>query len=152
MVDLLRRALPEQIGAGCAGAGVAVRVLDLAAQFYVSCDQTANTRRGEDPYTLWLAPDRALQVGGAPPPGFVSDMSDGLAIFEITGPRAGEIVAMGCTLDHALLAPGRCAQTVFAGVKAIIYSFGQVAFRIHVERQLATFTLQWLTQAATALQ
>ena len=147
MVDLSRQSIREQIGDGCDGAGVTVRVLDIAAQFYVPCDQPPNSVQGSGPYTLWLAPDRALHVGGTAPAGFVSDMSDGLAVFEIAGPRAGELLAMGCTLA---LPPGQCGQTVFGGVRALLYPYGD-GFRLHVERQLAAFLMQWFQTAATAL-
>ena len=147
MVELLRRSVGAQIGAGCDGNGVAVRVPDLPAQYYVPCDQAPNTMIGHDPYTLWLAPDRALQVGGAPPPGFVSDMTDGLAVFELSGPRARDVIAMSTTL--APPEPGACAQTLFGGVRVLIYPYG-ATFRIHVERQLAAFLLAWFQQAASA--
>lgn len=129
--------------------GLTVRVIDVGAQFYVPCAQPPNTRVGDDPCTLWLAPDRALQVGGAPPDGFASDVSDGLAVFEIAGPRAAELIAMGCTLP--IPAAGRCAQSVFAGVHALIYPHGD-SVRLHVERSLAAYVLTWLQQATTALQ
>ena len=90
----------------------------------------------------------------APPSGFVSDVTDGLATFEIAGPRAAEIVAMGCTLDaHGpALAPGRCAQTAFAGVKVVLYADApRETFRLHAERSLAAWLLEWFTQAASAL-
>jgi sarcosine oxidase gamma subunit len=146
MGELRHQSIRAQIGDGCAAGGVAVRIVDIAAQFYVPCDQPPNSVQGQDPYALWLAPDRALQVGGPPPPGFVSDMSDALAVFELTGPRAGELLAMGCTLA---VAPGSCGQTVFAGVRVLVYPFGE-AIRIHAERQFAAFLLHWFQTAITA--
>lgn len=159
MVDLVHLSVAGQLGAAdpAAGApGVAVRLVDPGALFLASPappDLAPNERRGAGPQWLWLAPDRALRIGaGAPPDGFVSDVSDGWATFEIAGPRAAEMVAMGCTLDPPgpVLAPGRCAQTVFAGVKVVIYAHG-AAFRLHVERSLAACLLEWFTQAASAL-
>ncbi len=147
MVDLQRRSIAAQLGSGWAGHGVAVRLLDLV-QFYLPCAQPPNSIVGDDPYTLWLAPDRALQVGGTASAGFVSDMTDGLAVFELSGPRADEIVAMGCTLG---LSPSACAQTVFGGVRVVIYRHG-AAIRVHVERQLADFLLLWFQTALSALQ
>ena len=119
-------------------------------------DLSPNERRGTGPWWLWLAPDRALLIGAATPPdGFVSDVTDGFATFEITGPGAADIVAMACTLDPAgpLLAPGRCAQTVFAGVRVVLYADGsRENFRLHVERPLAAWLLEWFTQAVSALR
>jgi heterotetrameric sarcosine oxidase gamma subunit len=157
VVELLHRTLRVQLGAADPAAhapGVDIRILDIDAQFYVTADLAPNTMCGIAPYTLWLAPDRALQVGGTAPDGFVSDMTDGLAVFEISGPRAGDILAMGCTLDPdgPLLAAGRCAQTAFGGVKIVIYRYNEGAVRIHVERPLAAFLVEWFQMATSALQ
>jgi heterotetrameric sarcosine oxidase gamma subunit len=144
-----------------AGADVVVHLLDPAAQFYVTggLPLDVNAREGDDPARIWLAPDRALWVALAPghsgPAGAcVTDITDGLALFELSGPRASELLAMGCTLDprDATLAPGRAAQTVFAGVKVVLYACdGGGCWRLHVERSLAAYLLEWLRQAADAL-
>lgn len=160
MADLAHQSVATQLGAGdpaAGAAGLAVRLVDPGAIFLVTGAEVApNERRGDAPYWLWLAPDRALLIGAAAPPaGFASDVTDGLATFEIAGPRAAEIVAMGCTLDpHGpILAPGRCAQTTFAGVKAVLYAHGtRGTFRLHADRSLAAYLLEWFTQAASALQ
>ncbi len=127
--------------------GFAVRVLDLPAQFYVPCDQPPGSIAGADTYTLWLAPDLALQVGGAPPEGFVSDMADGLVVFELSAPRAADVLAMGSTVA---LTPGQCVRTLFGGVRVTMYLHG-AAMRLHAERQFAAFLLQWFQTAASAL-
>ncbi len=161
MADLTRRSIREQIGAGDPAArapGVTVRVLDPPGQFYVTGAPplAPNTRTDGDPYSLWLAPDRTLVIyearHGVPEGGFVSDVTDGLLLVEIVGPRAGDIVATSTTLDptSSVLAVGRCAQTLFGGVKVVLYAHGD-GFRLHAERQFAAFLLEWLRQAATAL-
>jgi heterotetrameric sarcosine oxidase gamma subunit len=83
---------------------------------------------------------------------FVSDVTDGLLLVEIFGPRAGEIIATSTSLDPTspVLAPGRCVQTLFGGVKVVLYAYGD-AFRLHAERPFAAFLLEWLRQAASAL-
>ena len=161
MADLARQALAAQLGAADPAAhapGVTVRLVDPGALFLVTdpaSDLAPNERRGAFPYRLWLAPDRALLVGApTPTDGFASDVTDGFATFEIAGPRAAEIVAMGCTLDaHGPeLAPGRCAQTAFAGVKVVLYAeASREKFRLHADRSLAAWLLEWFTQAASAL-
>jgi heterotetrameric sarcosine oxidase gamma subunit len=161
MAELVRMTVREQIGAADPAAvapGVTVRVLDLAGQFYVTGEPALapNTRADTDPYRLWLAPDRTLvvyEMRRALPLGrFVSDVTDGLAVFEISGPRAGDMFAASTTLDPAgpVLAPGRCAQTLLGGVKSLLYAHGD-GFRLHAERQFAAFLLEWLRHAATAL-
>jgi heterotetrameric sarcosine oxidase gamma subunit len=137
--------------------GLTVCVLDPVSQLLVSggLALVPNTVEGSDPCRIWLAPNRCLivaEVSPAPAPDapFVSDVTDGLAMFEIAGPRAADIIAMGCTIDQNALAPGRAAQTVLAGVKAILYGQG-AAVRLHVERPLARFLLDWLRRAASAI-
>ncbi len=116
-------------------------------------DQAANTVTGDDPARLWLAPGRALVVGFgravAPDGSFVSDITDGQAVFALT--NADDIIAMATTLDPALLAPGLCAQTIFAGVKGLLWRRGDVIL-LHVDRPLGTYIAAWLAQAGTALK
>ena len=164
MVDLTRVTVAGQLGAAnpaITAAGLRVRVCDPAAQYLVTGagpDLVPNQAFGTDPYWLWLAPDRRLLVAEAARPaepegGFVSDVTDGQAVFELTGEHAADLLAMGCTLDAngPDLAPGRCAQTVFAGVKVLLYAHqGRDCIRLHVDRPVAGFLLDWLRQAATA--
>ena len=58
---------------------------------------------------------------------------------------------MGSTLDPALLRPGRCAQTLFAGVRVVLLPRPD-ALHLLVERPLARFLRDWFRQAATALE
>lgn len=116
-------------------------------------DQVANTVVGDDPARLWLAPHRALVVGFGqvviPDGDFVSDVSDGQAVFALAG--ADDILAMATTLDPALLAPGLCAQTMFAGVKSLLWRRGNVVL-LHVDRPLGNYIAAWLAQVATAFE
>ena len=159
MADLVRRTIAADYPAAIEAPGVTVRVIDPGRLFFVGDgrpDLAPNERRGDGPYWLWLAPDRALLVGAdAPPPGFASEVSDGLAAFAIGGQRAATLIAMGCTLDAegAALAPGRCAQTVFAGVKALLHRDAEAdGFRLFAERSLASWLIAWFEQAAGALR
>ncbi len=161
MTDLARLSVAAQLGAAdpaAAAPGVTVRLVDPGALFLVTdpaSDLAPNERRGESPYRLWHAPDRVLMIGGEmPSAGFVSDVTDGFAVFDIVGPRAVDILAMGCSLDARgpALAPGRCAQTIFAGVKVLLYAVAsRDSYRLHAERSLAAYLLEWFTQAASAL-
>lgn len=159
MADLVHRAVAADYPAAIEAPGVTVRVIDPGRLFFVGDgrpDLAPNERRGDGPYWLWLAPDRALLVGAdAPPPGFASEVSDGLTAFAIGGKRAAALLAMGCTLDAegAALAPGRCAQTVFAGVKALLHREAEAGgFRLFAERSLAPWLIAWFEQAAGALR
>ena len=116
-------------------------------------NQPANTVVGDDPARLWLAPGRALVVGFrhpvVPDGGFVSDVTDGQAVFALAD--ADDIISMATTLDPALLASGFCAQTMFAGVKVLLWRRGD-AVLLHVDRPLGNYLAAWLKQAATALE
>jgi hypothetical protein len=148
MAELARVSVAAQIGASdpaASGHGATVRLVDPGVLRYVSGAALAPNTMVDG--VLWLAPDRALQIGGDTPAGSVSDITDGLATFEIDGPGAADLLAMGCTLDVATaLVAGRCAQTVFAGVRVVVYRHGAV-FRLHVERSLAAYLLQWFQRA-----
>ncbi len=149
MLDLAR----EPAAGSIDGNGVAVRVADVGNQFLVSGrDMPPNTIDGTQPYAVWLAPERSLMVGGAAPgETFVSDVSDGFVVIDIAGPRTDELLAMACPLDPDSLVPGRCAQSLFAGVKVILYRHGN-ALRLHVERPLAPWLLDWLRQAISSFE
>ena len=116
-----------------------------------------NRVAGDAIKAFWLAPGQWLLVGQdrAPPStvGFVSEVGDGLAVFELSGPAARDILAMGCALDldGPGLAPGRCARTNFAELHVLLYAHGsRDRFRLHVERQFALHLAEWLECAATA--
>jgi heterotetrameric sarcosine oxidase gamma subunit len=149
MAELAR----EPMVANIDGNGIAVRVADVGGQFLVSgVDVLPNTIDGGDPYAVWLAPGRRLVVGSAVPDGeFVSDVSDGFVVIDISGARTDEMLAMASPLDPASLASGHCAQTLFAGLKIVLYRRGD-ALRLHVERPLAAWLLDWLRQATSAFE
>lgn len=117
-------------------------------------EPAANAVIGDDPCCLWLAPDRRLVVAYQPAPapdaGFVTDMTDGLEVFALFAPRADQLLAMATTLDPGLLRPGRCAQTLFAGVRVVLLPRPD-ALHLFVERPLTRFLQDWFRQAATAL-
>ena len=101
-------------------------------------------------YVCWLAPDRRLVVATAVPEGFVSDVSHGQAVFTLDPAQEADLLAMGCTLPLSALAPGHCAQTLFAGLKVLLYR-RQRLIHLHIDRPLAAWLLAWFRQAATAL-
>ncbi len=151
MAELAHLSVAAQIGAddpAASGAGVVVRMVEAGTLRLVSGAALAPNTVADG--MLWLAPERALQLGGAAPEGFVADVSDGFAVFELAGGAAADLLAMGSTLDPALLAPGRCAQSVFAGVKVVLYGTPE-AIRLIVERSLAAYLLAWFKQAAGGL-
>ncbi|WP_296745281.1 hypothetical protein [Mesorhizobium sp.] len=149
--------------------GVTVRTLGGLNQLLVSGDLAAWSKAsglagegvgagavvGGDRYTVRIARDRLLAVGGQPLPivagwhadGFaVTVMDAGLHVFEIEGPDLDRLIARGTALD-----PGhtsRSASILFAGVSVLFYRFGNPnRARLHIDRGLAPYLWEWLEQA-----
>jgi sarcosine oxidase subunit gamma len=139
---------------------------------------------GKDPYLLWLAPDKQLIVSQsadrfdlaqrliAALAGklVVSDVTDGLAALDILGPRARDLVAMGCglDLDPQTFTPLVSARTLFANQPVLIYPLAvpevrwepgnaripqspNRGYRLHIDRAIFHYLWKWLAQSATAL-
>lgn len=103
-------------------------------------------------YSLRLARERLLIVSDeaeALSPGWndegyaVTPMGAALAVFEISGARAIEIVKRATVISTA--APGPCAAVNFAGATACLYRFGNLeTVRLHIDRGLAPYLWQWI--------
>jgi heterotetrameric sarcosine oxidase gamma subunit len=144
---------PAPIRADISGTDIAVRTAALAGQWIVTGRSVqANTIEAGPPTVIWLAPDRVLvaaETATSPPGGdFVTDVTDGLVVLDITGANARALLEMASPLDPAALAPGNSAQTLFAGIKVIIYPHRD-GLRLHVERALAEWLVAWIAQAVT---
>ena len=100
----------------------------------------------------------------------VSDVSDGVAVLDILGPRAREIVAMGCglDLDPHLFTPVVSARTLLASQPVVLYPLAAPdvkwepgmphipqppnrGYRLHIDRAILHYLWKWLAQSATAL-
>lgn len=128
-----------------------------------------NHLAGKTAQAFWMAPGQWLAVSDGradadltqrlghavgPVGGFVSDVTDGFARFEISGAGALRLMAMGCALDFdsPAMAPGRCARTLFAGLHVLLYPSGpRDTFRIHAERQFALHLWEWLEKASSGV-
>lgn len=144
-----------------------------------------NQIAGKEPYLLWLAPDKRLIVAEsgnrfalaqrltsamAGKFAAVSDVSDGIAAIDVLGPRAREIVAMGCglDLDPQLFTPAISARTLLAGQPVLLYPLAAPdvkwepgmpripqppnrGYRLHIDRAILHYLWNWLAQSATAL-
>jgi sarcosine oxidase subunit gamma len=154
-VTLCELPFPAQVNVRADAAGAAALGLPLEP------DSTA--RRGEHT-VLWLGPDEWLVVGPdgdadaiardleAAAAGWVStvDLSANRTVLELSGPRAREVLAKGCTLDlHPRgFPPGRCAQTALARAQVILEATEPDTFRIYVRGSFATYLATWLIDAA----
>ncbi|MBW4052995.1 MAG: hypothetical protein HIU85_16330 [Proteobacteria bacterium] len=82
----------------------------------------------------------------------VIDMSDALAVCELSGTRCADVLMSGCTLDlHADTFPsGRCSRTGLADIPAILWNPAREprAVRCIVDRSHARHLRDWLADAA----
>ncbi|GAB4187102.1 MAG: hypothetical protein OHK0024_27540 [Thalassobaculales bacterium] len=139
--------------------------LELAAAA-IGCRLPVEPNRrlaGDGIYALWQAPDAWLVVSdlhgrealsGALASALagrfaaVSDLTDGLAVIALEGPRAPQLLAAGTGLDLALPA-GTAAITRFADWRVRLYRHGGPGrFRLHVERGHAAACWRWLAALA----
>ena len=123
-------------------------------------------------HVLWLGPDEWLILGepgtapgarGAPSAtrsatdaASVVDVSANRTTLSVSGPRARDLLAFGCSLDldERRFKPGMCAQTLLARANVIIVPVGpavEPAFRVLVRPSFAAYLAAWLTDAAVGL-
>lgn len=79
----------------------------------------------------------------------ITDVSSGLTLISVVGPRMREVLAMGMTLDlHSrVFLPGQCAQTLLAKAGVTVW-LANNAFQIIVRRSFADYLWRWLEDAA----
>jgi sarcosine oxidase subunit gamma len=119
----------------------------------------------------WLGPDEWLVIGepGTAPAlesllrtaigdarGAVLDVSANRTTISVSGPRARDLLAFGCSidLDERRFKPGMCVQTLLARANVIIVPVGpavEPAFRVLVRPSFAAYLAAWLTDAAVGL-
>lgn len=80
------------------------------------------------------------------------DLTDGLAVIDVRGPTAREILSKGCGLDMhpRSFPPGRCARTRFAQIAVVIECLddGRLRFELTVARSYLHYLHSWLADAA----
>lgn len=115
---------------------------------------------------LWLGPDEWMVATG---PGAqnamesaladvlagrhvsVVDTTDNHTTIRIHGARARDVLAKGCPLDlhPRAFGPGKCAQSVVAGVDVLIHQRDHApTYDIHVRCSFARYLWDWLVDAA----
>lgn len=130
------------------------------------------TSAGSGPLTVaWLGPDEWLVVG---PPGTegelearlrsaidaahasVVDVSAQRTTLLVSGPRARDLLALGCTLDlhPRSFGEGSCAQTLLARAQVVLVGRdpgedgGAPAFWVLVRASFAAYLVDWLIDAS----
>jgi sarcosine oxidase subunit gamma len=114
---------------------------------------------------LCIAPGEWLVVSGErSPPGVraqlesdaatselaLVDLSDALAILELRGPGARDVLSQSCGLDlhERAFTPGRCARTPLAQVPVLIDCRGEPdRFELYVARSYFQYLRAWLGDA-----
>lgn len=114
-----------------------------------------NRRTLGDPYAVWWSPESRLLVAvnaTLPVPAAViaHDVGDGLAVLDLDGDRAPELLAMGCGLDLDQLPLDGSARTLLALIPILLTRNGS-GFRLHVDRSLLAHLWAWAEEAVTAL-
>lgn len=119
---------------------------------------------------LWMGPDEWLVV--APPedrealPSKLAGALDGqhaaavevgesMTVIELSGPRASEVIAKGCTIDlhPSAFGPGRVVRTLLAKSGVILHQTPPISpgatptFEVTVHRSFADYTWRWLEDA-----
>ncbi len=122
-------------------------------------------------HVLWLGPDEwlilsepdtgpaleeAIRDAIGDGPAAVVDVSANRTTLSVSGPRARDLLAFGCSIDlhERYFKPGMCAQTLLARANVIIVPVGpavEPAFRVLVRPSFATYLAAWLTDAAVGL-
>jgi sarcosine oxidase subunit gamma len=75
------------------------------------------------------------------------DVSDRERTIRLTGPKAADIIAIGCPIDLGRLAPGRGTRTVFDGVTVVLRRDGAEDFTLDAWRSFAPHVWEMLTLA-----
>ena len=122
---------------------------------------------GDGKQALWLGPDEWLIV--TPPDeqdavadplvealsgvfSSVTDITGGQTLITLSGERAREVLAKGCSLDlhPRAFGEGRCAQTLVAGVGVtLLWASPEPSFDLIVRRSFAEHLALWLHDAAS---
>jgi sarcosine oxidase subunit gamma len=141
-ITLNGRELSREIGTIQPGAH---RVLHLSPGKWliVSDEQTPATLA--ERFTDELAGQGAVMI----------DITDGVAVSRIRGPKAREVLSKGCGLDlHPTAFPvGRCARTRFAQLSVIVEHVDDAPhYRLYVARSYLQYLIDWIADAAVEFQ
>lgn len=115
---------------------------------------------------LWLGPDEWLVLGSegqqetlekalrqamGTEPGTVVNLSAHRTTIELTGERAREVLAKGCSLDlhPTVFTPGSCAQVLLAQAPVLLLARegATPAYWLLVRASYATYVADWLLDA-----
>ena len=127
-----------------------------------------NTASGDEYAVLWIGPGRwlinvdlaelaplrnriATALAGSTQ--LLSDVSHARVVFSASGARAPELLSRLCPLDldTRVFGSGQCAQTLLVRIPLLLHRVSdQPAYHLYVDRSLAHYAWDWLTDAAMA--
>jgi heterotetrameric sarcosine oxidase gamma subunit len=160
-------AVPDWPRVSLRAAGIDIAPVNAASVWLVSGDaqqllarygagETLGPRQvcNDDCYALRVAPDRVVFVADAQardasaavaPGCAITDVSDGMLIFEVRGEAAAELMAQGSEypFDDETVFPLESASMQFAGFRLIVSRRAQ-GWRLHIERPWAPALWRWL--------
>lgn len=143
------RGVPDAIGTGF---GVVLPTRPL-------CSQTQGLRSA-----LWLGPDEWLLMARDEDVAAVSaslrgtiagklcslvDISHRQTGLILSGPKAGDVLAVGCPLDlhDSAFAIGGCARTLFAKAEVVVWRLQPDVFHVEVGRSFAPYVVALMSEA-----
>ncbi|MFJ8108185.1 sarcosine oxidase subunit gamma [Streptomyces sp. NPDC096132] len=166
-VRLAELPLLAQVGVRLDAKGPAADAVGLALGLQLPLEPNTVVRTRELT-ALWLGPDEWLLVGqpdtqrdlesrvrAAAGDAHVSvtDVSAQRTTLLVAGPRAGDLLAHGCSLDlhPRAFGPGRCAQTTLGRTQVVLVARDEPGggFWVLVRSSFAGYLTDWLLDAAT---
>jgi sarcosine oxidase subunit gamma len=80
----------------------------------------------------------------------ITDVSDSLCTFSLSGAAVRDVLAKGCSLDlfPAKFGTGKCAQTLLAHAGIILMALSDDAFMLICRTSFASYVHDWLVDAA----
>ena len=121
-----------------------------------------NQSGGDEPRLAWMAPGEWVVTGASPKPAWLkalakspsfhaADVGHGRVRFAISGPRARDLLAKGCSVDFhpRAFGAGRCAKTLFAQVPVLIDQISDAPlFHLYGDISHEAHLSAWLVDAA----
>ena len=106
---------------------------------------------GPDEWLLRSAQATAIPLGEGLPLA-VTEISERAVCLIVEGPRAAELLMIGCPLDLDRFASGRATRTIFETVEIILIRSDEHRFEVEVWRSFAPWLHLALTTAAAQLR
>jgi sarcosine oxidase subunit gamma len=139
LAEALGAELPDRVGR-CVEAGD-VRILSLGPdEWLIQAPDAESTRIAKACDDVYANAPHAL-----------TDISDREVSFGITGPKAAELLTLGCPRDLDALPVGEARRTVFDGATVVLWRDADTAFRLDAWLSFAPHVAALLVTGAAEL-